>query len=105
VSTHRTGYLVTNKLGQADAAAAEAESNIRWLMEPFHRQARQLTGLQACQCRPARSQRNHIALALRTWTCLKRFAYQTKTTVYQLKQSLLDDYMRRELAQPTWRFA
>lgn len=105
VSPHRTDYLVTNELEQDDTAAAEAESNGRWLSEQFHRQAKQLTGLQACQCRLARSQRNHIALALRTWACLKRLAYQTKTTVYQLKQGLLDDYLRRELVQPTLRFA
>jgi len=105
VSTHRTDYLVTNELGQDDTQAAAQESNVRWLIEQFHREAKQLTGLQACQCRLARSQRNHIALALRTWTCLKRLAYQTKTTVYQLKQGLLNDYLRRELAQPTLRFA
>lgn len=105
VSTHRTDYLVTNELAQDDTQAAEQESNVCWLIEQFHREAKQLTGLQACQCRLARSQRNHIALALRTWTCLKRLAYQTKGTVYYLKQSLLDNYMRRELAQPTLRFA
>ena len=105
VSTHRTDYFVTNELVQNDTPAAEQESNVRWLIEQFHREAKQPTGLQACQCRLARSQRNHIALALRTWTCLKRLAYQTKSTVYHLKQSLLDDYMRRELAQPTLRFA
>ena len=105
VSTHRTDYLVTNELAQDNTQAAEQESNVRWLIEQFHREAKQLTGLQACQCRLARSQRNHIALALRTWTCLKRLASQAKTTAYQLKQGLLDDYMRRELAQPTVRFA
>ena len=55
--------------------------------------------------RLARSQRNHIALALRTWACLKRLASQARTTGYQLKQGLLDDYLRHELAQPTLPFA
>ncbi len=105
VSPHRTDYLVTNELAQDDTAAAEQQSNVRWLIEQFHREAKQLTGLQACQCRLARSQRNHIALALRAWTCLKRLAHQTKATVYQLKQGLLDEYLRRELAQPSLRFA
>ena len=45
------------------------------------------------------------ALALRTWTCLKRLANHAKTTSYHLKQSLLDDYMRREMAQPTLLYA
>ena len=66
--------------------ARKQESNVRWTIEPFHRERRQLTGVQACQCRLARSQRNHIVLAVRAWTRLKQAAYQTKKTVCQLKQ-------------------
>ena len=71
MSTHRTDYLVTNEAGPRETAAAEQESSVRWTIEQFHRERKQLTGVRACQCRLARSQRNHIALALRTWTCLK----------------------------------
>ena len=42
--------------------------------------------MQAYQYRLARSQRNHIALAVWTWTFLKQAAYRTQQTVYQLKQ-------------------
>ena len=104
VSTHQTGCLVANEVAQDDTHA-EQESNGRWLLEQFPREANQLTGLQACQCRLARSQRTPIARALRTCTCLKRLAGHAKTTTYQLKQRLLDDYMHPELAQPTLRFA
>ena len=65
VSTHRTEYFVTNEAEPHDTAAAEYESSVRWTMEPFHRERKQLTGVQACQYRLARSQRNHIALAAR----------------------------------------
>ena len=51
VSTHRTDYLVTNEVEPCDTAAAEQESSIRWTIEPFHRERKQLTGVQACQCR------------------------------------------------------
>lgn len=105
VSTHRTDYLVTNEAEPCDTAAAEQESSVRWTIEQFHRELKQLTGVQACQCRLARSQRNHIALAVRAWTCLKQAAYHTKKTVYQLKQGFLDEYMRHELRQPTLAFA
>nr|WP_262905639.1 transposase [Hymenobacter siberiensis] len=105
VSTHRTDYLVTNEVEPRDTAAAEQESSVRWTIEQFHRERKQLTGVQACQCRLARSQRNHIALAVRAWTCLKQAAYQTQKTVYQLKQGFLDEYMRHELRQPTLAFA
>ena len=105
VSTHQTDYLVTNELAQHDTAAAEAESGVRWTIEQFHREAKQLTGLEACQCRLARSQRNHIGLALRVWTRLKTLAYKGHKTVYKLKEGLLDAYIRQEMARPTLMFA
>ena len=105
VSTHRTDYLVTNEVEPCDTAAAEKESSVRWKIEQFHRELKQLTGVQACQCRLSRSQRNHIAVAVRAWTRLKQAAYQTKQTVYQLKQGFLNEYMRHELRQPTLPFA
>jgi hypothetical protein len=45
VSTHRTDYLLTNEVAQDDTQAAEQKSNVRWLIEQFHREAKQLTGL------------------------------------------------------------
>jgi DDE superfamily endonuclease len=105
VSTHRTDYLVTNEAEPRETAAAEHESSVRWTIEQFHRELQQLTGVQACQCRLARRQRNHIALAVQAWTCLKQAAYQTQQTVYQLKQGFLEAYMRHELIKPTLAFA
>ena len=105
VSPHRTGYLVTNEVEPRDTAAAEHESSVRWTIEQFHRERKLLTGVQACQCRLARSQRNHIALAVRVWTRLKQAACQTQKTVYQLKQGFLDTYMRHELIKPALAFA
>jgi hypothetical protein len=105
VSTHRTDYIVTNDLSQRDTTAAEEKSGIRWTVEQFHREDKQITGLEGCQCRLARSQRNHIALAALTWLRFKQLAYLTKKTVYQLKSQLLDDYLRQELAKPTLVFA
>ena len=53
VSTHRTDYLVTNEVKPRDTVAAEQESSVRWTVEPFHRERKQLTGVQAYQCRLA----------------------------------------------------
>jgi hypothetical protein len=105
VSPHRTDYIVTNDLTQHDTQAAEAKSGIRWTVEQFHREEKQTTGLECCQCRLGRSQRNHIALAALTWVRFKHLAHQTKKTVYQLKQGLLDEYMRQQLVKPTLAFA
>ena len=105
MSTRQTDYLVTNEVEPRETAAAEQESGVRWTMEPFHRKRKQLSGVRAYQCRLARSQRNHIALAVRAWTRLKQATYQTQETKYQLKQGFLDAYMRHELLQPTLAFA
>ena len=94
-----------NDLTQQDTAAAEEKSGIRWTVEQFHREDKQITGLECCQCRLGRSQRNHIALAGLTWLRFKQLAYEGKKTVYQLKQGLLDLYMRQELAKPSLVFA
>ncbi len=105
VSPHRTDYIITNDLTQQDTAAAEEKSGIRWTVEQFHREDKQITGLECCQCRLSRSQRNHIALAALTWLRFKQIAYHTSKTVYQLKHQLLDDYLRKELANPILAFA
>ena len=105
VSIHRTDYLVTNGVEPRDTAAAKQESSVRWTIEPFHRELKQLTGVQACQCRLARNQRNHIAMAVRAWTRLKQAICQTQQTVYQLKQGFLDTYTRHELIKPALVFA
>jgi predicted secreted Zn-dependent protease len=72
---------VTNDLSQDSTHEAQHVSSIRWKIEEFHRELKQLTGIEACQCRKARIQRNHIACALLVWFRLKTLAYQTNRTV------------------------
>ena len=67
----------------------------------MHRELKQLTGLEACQCRKARIQRNHIACALLVGNRLKQLAYQSGQTVYQLKRGLLSQYLISQLKSPT----
>ncbi len=104
LSTERTEYIVTNELTQADCAEAQKESSHRWKIEQFHREEKQLTGLESCQCRLNRSQRNHICACLLVWLCLKDLAYQTQQTIYQLKHNLLSDYLCQQLRNPSITF-
>lgn len=101
LSSQRTEYVVTNDLSQDSADATRQESAIRWKIEQFHREAKQVTGLEACQCRLQRIQRNHIACAMLVWLRLNQLAQDMSTTIYQLKQGLLDDYMRQQLRNPS----
>lgn len=98
-------YIVTNNISDDSSDHADKICKIRWHIEEFHRELKQNTGLEACQCRKRRSQRNHIACSMLVWLRLKSIAKQTKTTIYQLKQSLLDNYLRHELVSPILKFA
>jgi hypothetical protein len=100
VSTNRTDFVVTNDLSQDSMDATQEVCGIRWKIEEFHRELKQLTGVEACQCRKARIQRNHIACALLVWSRLKTMAYQTGRTVYQIKHGLLSDYLMAQLKHP-----
>lgn len=58
-------------------------------------------GVEACQCRKARIQRNHIACPLLVWSRLKAIAYQTGKTVYQIKHGMLANYLIEQLKTPS----
>ena len=105
VSTDKTDFIVTNDLTQDNIEAAQQESSQRWNIEQFHREAKQLTGLEHCQCRLNRSQRNHIAASMLVWLRLNDLATTTKQTVYQLKHGLLSDYLKQQLRQPSLVFS
>ena len=80
------------------------EYDIRWKVEELHRELKQLTGVEKCPCRKQRKQRNHIACAYLVWVKLKSIAYRTGKTIYQVKHSLLDNYMIQELRNPRIKF-
>lgn len=101
VSTHRTDWVVTNDPTQDATEATQKACGFRWKIEQLHREGKQVTGLERCQCRKARIQRHHIGCAFLVWVRLKELAVQTGRTVYQLKQGLLDDYLIQQLRNPT----
>jgi hypothetical protein len=103
VSSNRTDWVVTNDLSQDKSEDTQKVCSVRWKIEEFHREFKQLTGVEACQCRHGRIQRNHIACAYLVWNCLKNIAYHSRCTVYQLKYGLLSDYLVEQLKSPTIR--
>lgn len=103
VSTNRTEYVVTNDLSQSDTNDVKKVCSQRWKIEEFHRELKQLTGIESCQCRKARIQKNHIVCAFLVWSFLKKTARLMGKTIYQLKSELLADYLKKELKYPTIR--
>nr|WP_265286323.1 hypothetical protein [Verminephrobacter eiseniae] len=103
VPTHRTDWVVTNDLTQNRSSATQDACGLRWKIGQFHREARQLTGIERCQCRKARIQRNHIACAVLVWIRLAQVARQTARSLYQVKHGMLNDFLRLQLENPSAR--
>jgi len=67
------------------------------MIEQLHREAKQLTGIEHCQCRKARIQRNHIACAILVWVRLAAVARQTAQTLYRVKHGILGEFCGNSL--------
>ncbi len=101
-------WVITNReaaAGEAHAATTAddvQEANVvRWQIEQLHREVKQLTGSEKCQCRKARSQRNHLACCYLAWLTLRLQARRVKQTLYQARANLFREFLRNELRNPT----
>lgn len=101
----RTEFVVTNDLSQGNKDNVRKICKIRWKIEEFHRELKQLTGIEACQCRKAIIQKNHIGLAMLAWAKLKKLAYETKKNVYDLWKSQYDCFITLLLKNPALQIA
>jgi SRSO17 transposase len=104
-ATNRTEYVATNDFSQDSAVAVKAMCGIRWKIEQYHREGKQLLGLEKCQCRKARAQKNHIGCAILAWHCLTNLARKLRTNIYALKNKLFSDYLKEALKNPSIPFA
>ncbi|MEM6612016.1 MAG: hypothetical protein AAF652_07135 [Cyanobacteria bacterium P01_C01_bin.72] len=114
---YRKDYVVTNDLTQDSTKATHPACRFRWRIEQLHREGKQLTGWEKCQCRKARIQSNAartrrpplggweallpLGCALLVWVSLKYLAIANHSNVYQLKNGLLDQYLIRQLQNPS----
>ena len=105
VAKNRTEYVVTNDHSQDSAVATKEWCGIRWKIEEYHRAGKQLLGMEKCQCRKARAQKNHIGCAILAWHCLTKLARKLHSNIYTLKHSLLSKYMKEELRNPSIPFS
>jgi len=96
VSSDKTEYIVTNDVAIMTTDDARKESAIRWKIEEFHREMKQLTGIELCQARKNRSQRNHIAMSILAWIQLKTTAWATGKTIYAVKRDQLKAFVAEQ---------
>ena len=97
-------WVITNRPDDPQcpitAADIQKENAFRWNVEQFHRDVKQLTGSGKCQCRKARSQRDHLACCYLAWVALQQHARQIGITLYAAHRSLWDEYLKAALRNP-----
>jgi hypothetical protein len=96
-----TAHWATNDLGMAeDTRRMFAE--LSWGVEEYHRGLKQFTGVERCQARAARCQRNHIGCALRAFVRLEWHRFTTGESWFAAKWGIVRDAVRKYLANPIY---
>ena len=100
VSTNRTDWVVTNDIDQVSTDDTHAICRTRWKIEQYHREVKQALGLEKCQCRSGRAQRNHIGCVILAWHYLTSWARRLNTNIYSIKSAMMSNYLKQELINP-----
>lgn len=106
-------WLITNRshTGEAENQRAitvhevEQHNAVRWQIEQLHRgrplgSIKQLVGSEKCQCRKARSQRNHLACCYLAWVAIKVHAAQAQTSLYAAQRHIWHAFLCAQLRAP-----
>jgi hypothetical protein len=103
-STTQKETIITNDVAPLSTNVIQHVVSHRWKVEQFHRELKQTTGIQQSQCRHHRSIRTHIAMSMLAWLNFKKIAKAKKSSIYQIKQGMLDEYIKQQLKSPVHRF-
>lgn len=78
----RTDYIGTN-LENPTREKVEDFVKRRWNIEVYHRELKQTCGLERCQSRTRRAQRNHIGFSILTWIRMAKVRSLNNLSFYQ----------------------
>lgn len=96
-----TEHWITNDLAM-DELTRLTYAQRAWNVEEYHRALKQFTEVERCPARLARSQRNHIGLALRAFVRLEWHRYRLGITWFAAKWSIIRDAVRAYMANPIY---
>src|SRR4051794_21229594 len=92
-------YWATNDLTMEEGMRQHyAETS--FAIENYHRDLKQNCGVERCQARSGRAQRNHIGMALRAFLRLEWHFFTTGISGFEAKLSLIREAIRSYLARP-----
>lgn len=99
----RVDYVATN-MAHSNRDRVQKIIKARWSVEVYHREIKQTCGIERCQARTGRAQRNHIFLSIRAWFSLHKRRITQKITLYQqhwnVIKGAISEHMKFLLAAP-----
>lgn len=96
-----TEHWITNDLGMDDLTRLTYAQRA-WAIEEYHRGLKQCTEVERCPARLARSQRNHIGLALRAFVRFEWHRFRSGVSWVEAKWDIIRDAVRAYLANPRY---
>jgi putative transposase len=75
----------------------------RFALEEYHRGLKQFTGVERCQVRAGRGQRNHIGCAVRAFVRLEYHRFTTGVSWFAAKWAIVRGAVREYLRRPLYR--
>jgi DDE superfamily endonuclease len=97
-----TEYWATNDL-EMDEGTRLMNAELGFAIENYHRDLKQNCGVEKCQARSERAQRNHIGMAIRAFLRLEWHHFTTGISGFLAKTDIIIEAMRRYLAAPSIR--
>jgi hypothetical protein len=91
---------VTNDTGLDDVGRV-VFAELAWSVEEYHRGLKQFTGVERCQTRMTRAQRNHIGWSIRALVRLEWHRFTTGISWFEAKMRIIRDAVRAYLERPT----
>jgi hypothetical protein len=92
-------YWATNKVEMSELERLKY-AEMSQMIEQYHRGIKQFCGVERCQARRGRVQRNHIGLALRAFLRLEHHCYYKGISWFEAKASITREAVRVYLAKP-----
>lgn len=97
-----TEHWITDDLSM-DEVTRVGYAERAWAIEEYHRGLKQCTEVERCPARLARSQRNHVGLAIRAFVRLEWHRFRTGVSWLEAKWAVIRDAVRTYLKNPAYR--
>lgn len=95
----KIGYFATNDQNKTKKDIKKVYA-FRWRIEEYHRGLKQATGLENCQARKGRIQRNHIFCSILAFVALEQRRIDTGISWYQSKKEIINQALVRYMKKP-----